>query len=885
MFGKRRRLSEENVSLTVSLRASRCLVLSLLLQLLGLGLPFAQAQSAIEITTQPTQPTLPIDLGASFRLVVGAKSDTRLQYQWLRNGVRIPNQTDFVISIQKFTPDQGGLLSVLVANDTTSVRSRNIRLVPNIARLPFTDAMDPRQIGDKDFPNRINGLSGHGIGDNFKATVSRDLGEPLHADVYGGASMWLVWRPGVDGIASIRTKGSGFDTLLAVYVQRDLRSPLSYKNLTLVASNDDAEAFKTSAVQFNVQPGVNYFIAVDGDGAATRSIFDQRSAVQRGDIVLTWSVEQTTQKLPVWKTVLPDQNLTLGSQLLMDGSVDAGAADDSSYQWYFKGLPLDGARGAVLSLDRITRANVGRYYCEAKATFGLTTRAVTSRVVDVQMFRRSNNSDAHILAQDKLSVAADYTFDPLKGIGVARAGAGLAAGRDPQTLGVSLGTSGTQIFNTIGAGKDEGEPDHCGQAGGASEWYALLAEEDGVIVADTIGSEFDTVLAAYVDSGSGVGLYDGLVSLGCGNDSPGLGKQSRVAFSCLAGQVYYLVVDGVAGASGLVQLNYEMVRALSLVSQPEGVISPVGGAAKLKVEAVGVGALAYQWRKGGSNIAGANLAELSLTNLKKSDAGNYDVIVSDDVTNRVSNVAVVQVLQPLNIIAQPVSVTTNTGGSVQFLVGATGELPMQFQWFKDGAEISGKTSNVLTLMGVTPADEAGYHVVIRSTSGNATSVVAQLTVRVPPAITTEPADVQSAPGSPVSLSVVATGKPAPSYQWRLGGLVLPGKVSATYSIGALQLEHLGGYSVVVSNAAGSVTSRVASVTFPPGPAPSLKIEPNLGGPVKITVIGTAGFPYVLERSTNLVQWVPIRTNLNGGFQYAETPGPSAPIRWFRAFRQ
>ena len=49
------------------------------------------------------------------------------------------------------------------------------------------------------------------------ANATREAGEPLHAGKTGGKSVWLAWRPPVSGLAQLSTRGSAFDTLLAVY--------------------------------------------------------------------------------------------------------------------------------------------------------------------------------------------------------------------------------------------------------------------------------------------------------------------------------------------------------------------------------------------------------------------------------------------------------------------------------------------------------------------------------------------------------------------------------------------------------------------------------------------------------------------------------------------
>ena len=81
----------------------------------------------------------------------------------------------------------------------------------------------------------------------------------------------------------------------------------------------------------------------------------------------------------------------------------------------------------------------------------------------------------------------------------------------------------------------------------------------------TDGSNFDTVLAAYIGPGDS---YATLTNVACDNDSGTNGKTSRVSFSAQAGTIYYIAVDGVNGASGTVKLSYSVGAPPTITSQP-----------------------------------------------------------------------------------------------------------------------------------------------------------------------------------------------------------------------------------------------------------------------------------------------------------------------------
>jgi hypothetical protein len=81
-----------------------------------------------------------------------------------------------------------------------------------------------------------------------------------------------------------------------------------------------------------------------------------------------------------------------------------------------------------------------------------------------------------------------------------------------------------------------------------------------------------------------------------------------------------------------------------------------------------------------------------------------------------------------------------------------------------------------------------------------------------PGITTQPASQTATVGDAVTFSVVATGDPAPTYQWRKDGADLANATDATLTLSSVTTADAGAYDVVVTNSAGAVTSDTATLT-------------------------------------------------------------------------
>lgn len=173
------------------------------------------------------------------------------------------------------------------------------------------------------------------------------------------------------------------------------------------------------------------------------------------------------------------------------------------------------------------------------------------------------------------------------------------------------------------------------------------------------------------------------------------------------------------------------VAAPSIATQPASLSVDAGKSASFTVSASGGGTLAYQWRKGGTAISGATAAAYALSTTTASDAGSYDVVVSNSagsVTSSAATLTVNAVNAAPVIVTQPVSQSAAVGASVTLSVTASGSGTLSYQWRKGGVAISGATASSYTISSVTTASAGTYDVVITNSSGSATSGTVTLDV-------------------------------------------------------------------------------------------------------------------------------------------------------------
>jgi hypothetical protein len=260
-----------------------------------------------------------------------------------------------------------------------------------------------------------------------------------------------------------------------------------------------------------------------------------------------------------------------------------------------------------------------------------------------------------------------------------------------------------------------------------------------------------------------------------------------------------------------------------ITQQPAGGAFNPGTALSLRVTATGVSASTYQWYKNNVAITGETSSTYAVASLLPTHAGTYKVVVTNSIGSTTSGNAVVSINSGPSITLQPVSKTVRSGAAVSFSVTATGTAPFTYQWRKAGANIAGATASAYAIAATAVSHAGDYSVVVRNVAGSSTSSTATLTVQLPVVITAQPASVTLNAGSPLSLSVTATGTGPLSYQWYKDTVPVSGATAATYSVASASLAHWGSYTVKVTNVQGAVTSAAARVLI--AAAPALTLQP------------------------------------------------------------
>jgi hypothetical protein len=252
-----------------------------------------------------------------------------------------------------------------------------------------------------------------------------------------------------------------------------------------------------------------------------------------------------------------------------------------------------------------------------------------------------------------------------------------------------------------------------------------------------------------------------------------------------------------------------------IVDQPDSQTVFPGVSVLLVVAATGPGPISYQWVKNSVVIPGAVFPTFEIDNAGFSDSGAYTVVVTNpggSVTSAPANFLVVPVLP--SIVVQPVGASIVEHQNVTFSVTAAGTEPLLYQWQFNGANIPGATGSSFSIVGAAFSDIGNYQVIVSNMGGTVTSNSVHLAVAaagVAPTITSQPSGQTVTEGASVTFTVIATGTAPLAYQWKKNGGDIGGATSSTLTFPSTLTTDSADYTVVVSNAFGSVTSAIATL--------------------------------------------------------------------------
>jgi gliding motility-associated-like protein len=253
------------------------------------------------------------------------------------------------------------------------------------------------------------------------------------------------------------------------------------------------------------------------------------------------------------------------------------------------------------------------------------------------------------------------------------------------------------------------------------------------------------------------------------------------------------------------------------------------------------------------------------------NAYQYRAVVTALTCQATSNAATLTV-NGVVISSQPANQGPCLGGSATFSVTATGP-GLSYQWQENtgsGFSNVGTNNPSYNIASVTSGMNGNTYKVIISSNGlcAVTSSVVTLSVNTSTTINTQPQSGSLCVGSPMTLTVNASGSGVITYLWKKGGVtIVPNETSSSYTISSLTSGDADSYTVDVNSGCGLTTSNAAVITV--NPIPVITSQPS-----DITRCEgvAASFTVATSASSPTYQW---QVSTNSGSSWTDISGETA----------
>ncbi|MDO8543757.1 MAG: immunoglobulin domain-containing protein [Opitutaceae bacterium] len=317
----------------------------------------------------------------------------------------------------------------------------------------------------------------------------------------------------------------------------------------------------------------------------------------------------------------------IGDRVTLTGAADGSPAP--TYQWLRDNSPVAGATNATLTIPSATVTDTGLYVIVASNSAGTASSvpvavAITKRPQTISF----TSSATAVPAGSSLTLSATSS----SGLPVTMtflSGPGTLSGN------ILTGTGGNVVVRATQAG------DAAYAAATVERTFNFVA---GAMAPFITSTPVDTTVAAEAAAtlrvsaiGTPTPTYqwqkDGADLAGATN--------SALTFehATLANAGRYTVVVSNSMGSVTAAASLFVRAAPIIIASPTDQTADAGTSVRLSVEAAGYPAMTYQWRRNGTAVAGATNSTLVFASVRNTEAGRYDVVVTNELGAATSAVA------------------------------------------------------------------------------------------------------------------------------------------------------------------------------------------------------------------------------------------------------
>lgn len=318
-------------------------------------------------------------------------------------------------------------------------------------------------------------------------------------------------------------------------------------------------------------------------------------------------------------------------------SVTATGTGPFSYQWLRNGDPLPGQTNQTVTFENLHPEDEADLSALISNAFGVVTSAVAHLEVFLPTLPFADHFAEAMVLTNALFVAGRST--------------NFHATREPL------------------------EPLHDGKRSPHSVWLSWTAPVTGIVSLNTLGSDFDTVLAVYTG-----GAVHALTPVESDDDS-GLDQSSALRFNAVAGTTYHVAVAGYLYAQGHFTFALELLPTLDLLptflSHPRSFSVRPGERASFQINFASDEPAQLQWLFQGVALSNATQETNEISEVGEDYVGPYRV----------------RLTTPTRVIySRPAELQINTRGLAQVLAHDKLGEALDSGWYLGGSLPSGPVS-------------------------------------------------------------------------------------------------------------------------------------------------------------------------------------------------
>ncbi|AIZ01365.1 major tail subunit [Vibrio phage QH] len=236
-------------------------------------------------------------------------------------------------------------------------------------------------------------------------------------------------------------------------------------------------------------------------------------------------------------------------------------------------------------------------------------------------------------------------------------------------------------------------------------------------------------------------------------------------------------------------------------------------------QVTGTQPISYQWYKNGIAIPSATSVSFGVESATNNDEGEYHCLFSNSAGVVISNKISLEIgcFPPVHNITGPTTVGEGKSFSMVCTVTA-GNLPVTYQWQRDGQNIAGATTATLSVAAATVVDSGEYDCLVSNQCGSNVSSTNKITLDVIPLVvpTVSISPVSASPLEPAPVTFTASvvddgGAPPVTLKWYLNGSLVQNG-GTTYTSPPTAVGQNRTVSVVGTNSVGDSVPASASLT-------------------------------------------------------------------------